>query len=113
MHGTILLMTRHGGHFPNSAIPSSAFSYSVFRTPRFTNSHCKGAIEQRVVGLTVHNEMLIIVVAQCSVCVCVYMMDSVFGIGVSFILLSPTVLQPLETTEVYHNRLLVMYRLSL
>ena len=101
MHGAILVMTRHGGHFPNSAIPSSAFSYSVFRTPRFTNSHCKGAIEQRVVGLTVHNEMLIIVVAQCSVCVCVYMMDSVFGI------------QPLETTEVYHNKLLVMYRLSL
>ena len=96
MHGAILVMTRHGGLFPNSAISSSAFSYSVFRTPRF-----KGAIEQRVVGLTVHNEMLIIVVAQCSVCVCVYMMDSVFGI------------QPLETTEVYHNKLLVMYRLSL
>ena len=38
MHGAILVMTRHGGHFPYSAIPSSAFSYSVFRIPRFTNS---------------------------------------------------------------------------
>ena len=53
-------------------------------------------IEQRVVGLTVHNDMLIIIVAQCLVCVCVCMMDSVFG------------KQPLETTKVYQNRLLVV-----
>ena len=53
-------------------------------------------IEQRVVGLTVHNDMLIIIVAQCVVCVCVCMKDSVFGI------------QPLETTEVHHNRVLGM-----
>ena len=39
MHGAILVMTHHGGHFPYSAIPSSAFPYSVFRIPRFTNSH--------------------------------------------------------------------------
>ena len=45
-------------------------------------------MEQRVVGLTVHNDMLIIIVAQCLVCVCVCMMDSVFSI------------QPLKTTEV-------------
>ena len=31
MHGAILAMTHHGGHFPNSTIPSSVFSYSVFR----------------------------------------------------------------------------------
>ena len=33
MHGTILATTRHGGHFPNSAILSSTFliPYSVFR----------------------------------------------------------------------------------
>ena len=52
-------------------------------------------IEQRVVGLTVHNDMLIIIVAPL-LCVCVCMMDSVFNI------------QPLETTEVYHSRLLVV-----
>ena len=38
MHGAILATTRHGGHFPNSTILSSTFSYSVFRIPRFTNS---------------------------------------------------------------------------
>ena len=38
MHGSILATTRHGGHFPNSAILSSTFSYSVFRIPGFTNS---------------------------------------------------------------------------
>ena len=54
-------------------------------------------IEQRVGGLTVHNDMLIIIVAQL-VCVCVCMTDCVFGI------------QPLVTIKVlvYHNRLLVM-----
>ena len=35
MHGAILATTRH---FPNSAILSSTFSYSVFCIPRFTNS---------------------------------------------------------------------------
>ena len=34
-------------------------------------------IEQRVVGLTVHNDTLIVIVAQCLVCVCVCQMDSV------------------------------------
>ena len=38
MHGVILVMMRHGSHFATSAIPYSAFSYSVFRIPRFTNS---------------------------------------------------------------------------
>ena len=53
-------------------------------------------IEQRVVGLTVHNDMRIIIVALCLVCVCVCMTDSFFGT------------EALETTKVYHNRLLVM-----
>ena len=64
-----------------------------------TNDTVKGCmmyVEQRIVGQTVYNDMLIIIVAQCLVCACVCLMDSVFSI------------QPLETTKVYHNRLLVM-----
>ena len=55
-------------------------------------------IEQRVVGLTVHNDTLIVIVAQCLVCVCVCQMDSVFSV------------QPLVTIKVlvYHQRLLVI-----
>ena len=59
MHGAILATTRHGGHFPNSAILSSTFSYSVFCISCFTNS--------------VHMVCVYMCMYVCTVCICVLM----------------------------------------